>query len=207
MHRLVIYIHGKGGSADEAKHYIPLFPDHDVVGFDYKSDTPWEAAEEFSAYFDEVSHGYDEVVLIAVSIGAYFSVGALADKKIDQAFFISPVADMEKLIKNMMTAGNVTEEELREKREIPTVFGETLSWDYLCYVRSHPVNWNIPTHIIYGSNDELISYDAVKAFAKSINASLSVMEGAVHWFHTDAQMAFIDETIKKYIKERYYEKI
>lgn len=40
MKRLVLYIHGKGGSPLEAEHYKPLFLGYDVVGFDYYSDTP-----------------------------------------------------------------------------------------------------------------------------------------------------------------------
>lgn len=28
---LLLYIHGKGGTAEEAEHYVPLFPDCDVV--------------------------------------------------------------------------------------------------------------------------------------------------------------------------------
>lgn len=47
MKRLVIYIHGKGGNAEESKHYQPLFPESDVIGFDYKSQNPWEAKNEF----------------------------------------------------------------------------------------------------------------------------------------------------------------
>ena len=34
---VVLYVHGKGGSAAEAEHYRPLFPEADVVGFDYHS--------------------------------------------------------------------------------------------------------------------------------------------------------------------------
>ena len=34
MRRFVIYVHGKGGCAEESKHYQPLLPDSDVIGFD-----------------------------------------------------------------------------------------------------------------------------------------------------------------------------
>lgn len=34
MKDLVLYIHGKGGSASESAHYRPLFPVHDVLGLD-----------------------------------------------------------------------------------------------------------------------------------------------------------------------------
>ena len=54
MNNALIYIHGKGGSIDEAKHYETLFPDYKVIGFDYKSDTPWDARKEFSDYFDSI---------------------------------------------------------------------------------------------------------------------------------------------------------
>ena len=54
MKPLVIYVHGKGGNADEALHYKSLFPDADVLGFDYKADTPWDAKKEFPVYFDSV---------------------------------------------------------------------------------------------------------------------------------------------------------
>ena len=43
---LVLYIHGKGGSAAECEHYKPLFPGQEVIGLDYQTSTPWEAEEE-----------------------------------------------------------------------------------------------------------------------------------------------------------------
>ena len=49
MNKLVIYIHGKGGNAGEARHYEPLFEECDIIGFNYTSESPWEAKEEFSA--------------------------------------------------------------------------------------------------------------------------------------------------------------
>ena len=33
MKRIVVYVHGKGGSAEEAGHYVPLFPGCEVIGF------------------------------------------------------------------------------------------------------------------------------------------------------------------------------
>ena len=37
MKNAVIYVHGKGGSTDEANHYKKLFnDDYEVIGFDYK---------------------------------------------------------------------------------------------------------------------------------------------------------------------------
>ena len=106
---------------------------------------------------------------------------------------------MEKLITNMMIWSNVTEEELCRKKEISTGFGETLSWEYLCYVRKHPIKWNIPTCILYGANDNLTSLETVSEFAEQIGASLTIMNDGEHWFHTNEQMEFLDNWIRNSI--------
>ena len=200
MRRFVIYVHGKGGCAEESKHYQPLFPDSDVIGFDYHAQTPWEAKEEFPRFFDLHSKGYDSVILIANSIGAFFSMNALGEKNISQAMFISPIVNMEQLIANMMMWSHVTENELEIKKEIPTEFGETLSWEYLCYVRKHPIKWSVPTCILYGENDHLTSRETISGFADQIGAKLTVMKDGEHWFHTEKQMKVLDQWISSSIR-------
>lgn len=197
MENIVIYVHGKGGSAEEAGHYESLFPDSKVVGFDYHAQTPWEAREEFSQFFTAQRKRCDTLTLVANSIGAFFSMSSLDEMRIDKAYFISPVVNMEKLICNMMMWANVTEQELAEKMEIVTEFGETLSWDYLTYVREHPVSWQVPTRILYGEHDNLTSLETISAFVKNIDAELTVMPGGEHWFHTEEQMRFLDAWILK----------
>ena len=105
--------------------------------------------EEFPLLFNSIYRNYKTVEVIANSIGAYFAINALSNQQIEKAYFISPVVDMERLIADMMIWANVTEDELKEKKEIQTTFGETLSWDYLCYARENPIIWEIPTHILY----------------------------------------------------------
>lgn len=192
---LVLYIHGKGGKTEEAEHYRPLFPGCDVVGLDYKAETPWDAKEEFPAALRELSAGYESVILIANSIGAYFSMCALPRERLERAYFISPIVDMKGLIGNMMLWANVSEDELREKGTIETSFGETLSWEYLSYVRAHPVAWTIPTDILYGEKDDLTDKASIIGFANGNGASLTIMENGEHWFHTEEQMAFLDAWI------------
>ena len=187
----VLYVHGKGGSSDESDFYKPLFPGREVIGLDYKTFTPWETGEEIRGAVCDLKSRYESVTLIANSVGAFFSICAGIDADIKKAYFISPIVDMEKLICDMMRAANVSEDELRSRGAICTDFGEDLSWEYLEYVRSHPVEWNAPTSILFGDRDELTSCETISAFAKKRGASLTVMEGGEHWFHTPEQMDFL----------------
>ena len=191
--KVVLYVHGKGGSAAEAEFYEDIFTECAVLGFDYKAETPWESIGEFQAEAKSLLAEYDDIILVANSIGAYFSLLSLADMPIEKAYFISPIANMEKLILDMMQWSGVTEDELQEKGVIATEFGEDLSWEYLTWVRSHPVSWHILTEILYGSEDNLQSMDTVKAFAAGCGAGLTVMEHGEHWFHTEEQLRFLRE--------------
>jgi len=197
MKNVIVYVHGKGGNTEEANYYRKFFnDDFDIIGFDYKSENPWNAKSEFSDYFDSIIPEYNKTILIANSIGAYFSLISLADKKIEKAMLISPIVDMERLILDMMTRVNVSEEELSVKKEIETPFGETLSWEYLSYVRKNPIHWNIPTGILYAEKDNIISISTMTDFSKKINANITIMSGGEHWFHTKEQMDFLDNWIK-----------
>jgi len=197
MKKAILYIHGRGGNAAEAERYRPLCPGHDVFGMDYRSKTPWEAKTEFPRLFGALCGGYDAVTVLANSVGAFFAMSALGDKEIKKALFISPVVDMEKLISDMMGWAGVTEEELRRRKEISTAFGETLSWEYLCYVRARPIVWTVPTNILYGAKDELTSFETVSGFAGRTGAGLTVMENGGHWFHTEEELAFLDGWLRR----------
>ena len=192
MKNAVIYIHGKGGNIEEANHFEDIFKDYDVIGFDYKSQYPFEAMEEFPEYLREIKKKYESIILIANSIGAYFAMLALDGEDIAKAYLISPVVDMERLIRDMMMWANVSEKELKNKKEIATSFNESLSYDYLIYAHEHPLNWHVPTEILYGSKDHLTSYQTISDFANRVGAKLMVMDNGEHYFHTAEQMAFLD---------------
>ncbi len=194
---VILYIHGKGGSAAESAHYKPLFPGCTVTGLDYQTFTPWETGKEIHNEVKRLENEYGDITLIAKSIGAFFSMYAGIDALIGKAYFISPIVDMEKLICDMMSRANVTETQLEAEGVIATTFGEYLSWDYLCYVREHPIQWNAATAILYGKNDRLTSYETVSAFAREHDAKLTVMESGEHWFHTEEQMRFMDDWIRE----------
>lgn len=202
---LVLYVHGKGGSASESEHYKLLFPDYEVLGLDYKSNNPWDAGKEIHEYFTLLKPKYKKITLIANSIGAFFSMNANIDDMLQKAYFISPIVDMEKVITNMMTFLNISESDLQSQKIIHTSFGENLSWDYLCYVRKFPIKWHVHTEILYGSEDNITDFDTINNFANLHNANLTVMKNSEHYFHTQEQMSFLDNWIIN-SEVKYHEK-
>lgn len=196
--RAVIYVHGKGGNSKEAEHYEKLFTDADIFGLEYKAENPWDCIDEFKNLTDGIFKNYEKIILIANSIGAFFSMYALSDMSFEKIFFISPIVNMERLIDDMMHWANVTEDELKNKKIIETEFGETLSWEYLSWVRNHPVSCNKQTNILYAGHDNLQSRDTILDFAHQIDADVTIMEDGEHWFHTEEQMEFLDKWIRSF---------
>ena len=188
--KAVIYIHGQGGKALDSEYFKPLFSEYDVLGFDYRSENPWDAEPEFKEYFDSLSKQYVSITVLASSLGAYYLLISGVCNLIEKAFFVSPIVNMEMLIKDMMHRSEVSEDELKEKETISTSSGETLSWKYLEWVRSHPIIWNVPTHILYGEYDHFQSLRTIEVFAETVHADLTIMPGGEHWFHTDEQNEF-----------------
>ncbi|MBQ7652944.1 MAG: alpha/beta hydrolase [Clostridia bacterium] len=194
MKKTIIYVHGKGGNKLEADRYKAIFSDSRVLGVDYDP-APQKAPKDINLFVRQ-SKNDGEVILIANSIGAYFSMIAGIDNEISKAYFISPIVDMEKIILNLMKAANVTEERLRKEKIIPTEFGEPLSFEYLSFVRNNPIRWRAPTAILYGENDAFTDFETMRNFAVSIGATITTMPNGEHWFHTPEQLEFLDNWIK-----------
>ena len=193
----IIYIHGKGGNSSESEQYKNFF-DCEIVGIDYNEYRAWLAKEIILKKYLEIKTTCSEFEIIANSIGAYFAMLAFENEQnsIKRAYFISPIVDMEKIIINMMSRAGVSEEDLKTKGEIEIDFGEKLSWEYLKFVREYPLKWNVPTEILYGSEDFLTSFETIQAFSESHNCYLTVMNGGEHWFHTPEQMNFLTQWLK-----------
>lgn len=196
MAKTMLYLHGKGGSADETVLFRAGCAGYDLVGVDYEIAAPWVVAPTLRAAVEHAA-ARGSVSLLANSIGAYLAMQTLADFPIEHAYFISPILDMERLIGDMLGWAGATEATLREKREIETDFGETLSWDYLCYTRANPLDWRVPTEILYGEGDTLTRRETVDAFVRAHNARLTVLKDGEHWFHTPEQLAFANAWLRR----------
>lgn len=141
------------------------------------------------------------ISVFACSMGAYFSLLAYRYEPLKQCLFLSPVVNMERIITNMMTWFSISESRLETEKEVPTPIGQILYWDYYCYVKEHPiVAWDKPTSILYGSADNLCEFDIIADFAKSFDCDLQVMEQGEHYFHTEEQLQFFRQWLRKHVR-------
>lgn len=203
--KVYLYVHGKNGSKEEALDFAELacpagyqvlavdLPEHGERKGSFEKLLPWVVIPELQFICQYAKVHWRSVSLRATSIGAWLSMMALQDKELKQALFVSPVVDMEDLITNMMQWAGVTEAQLQQAGEIPTTFGETLSWKYLCWVREHPLQWHTPTQVLYGEKDNLTSREVLDRFKSNTWAHLTIMADGEHWFHTELQLAVLQE--------------
>lgn len=209
--KVYLYVHGKNGSKEEALDFAELacpagyqvlaldLPEHGERKNAPERLLPWVVLPELQLIYQYAKVHWRSVSLRATSIGAWFSMLALQAKPLRSALLLSPVVDMENLITNMMQWANVSEAQLKEAGEVSTDFDETLSWQYLCWVREHPYRWKVPTQVLYGAMDNLTSRAVLEQFKQRTGAHLTIMEEGEHWFHTELQLAVLQEWERAHI--------
>lgn len=172
---------------------------------DRKQDTSYlckvqNCVNDLEQIIEYAKANYTEINLWACSMGAYFSLLAYKKENIKQCVFLSPVVNMKEIIDNMMLWNNITENELKEKREIKTNFGQTLYWDYYSYVKDNPITiWNKKTYILYGNKDNMQDEALINKFANDFNCELSILDNGEHYFHTEKQLDYYKNWLSKII--------
>ena len=194
--KVVVYIHGLHGSAVEAEEYNFLKEEYDVVGLNYVDGNPWELKDTIRNAYEKLVKNYDEVIVIANSIGAFYAYEYLSDYKINQAFFIFPITDMSQIIFNKMMSEGMHHNELEEKKFITCEDGTVLSFEFYQYVSNCKNNWEVQTDILFGEYDEVVPIENIVNFLVTHpKAKLTIKKGAGHYFHTPNEKKFIKEWI------------
>jgi uncharacterized protein len=158
--------------------------------------TVQNAVEDLSLIANLANQQWTSLSLFGSSLGAYFSLVAYQGLHFEKCLFLSPILDMENLIRKMMDRSNVSEAFLQEKQEITTPAGELLSWSYYSFVKEHPIlEWKNPTCILYGSRDDLTPASIVDNFVAAFHCHLDVVQNGDHYFHTDEQLEAVDKWI------------
>lgn len=201
--KLFIFVHGQDGNKYEGERFFNVVKDFsfqvlavDLPGHGERTDeadfVPWKVSDELKRVFDYAKQHWQHISVRATSIGVYFSLLALKGEKTEHCLFVSLLFDMENMICSLMAAANVSEARLKAEKQIPTEFGQTLSYDYLCFARKNPVKAIcLSTRILYAAGDTLIPRETVEKFSRDNGAILTVMNGGEHWLHTKEQVEFM----------------
>lgn len=210
--KVYLFVHGKCGSKEDAQNFAEIvcdkgfqvlsidLPEHGERRNNAEKLVPWEVAPELQGVLSYAKQHWQSVSLYAVSIGAYFSLLTFQEACFANCLFLSPVLNMVALIEKMMGWAAVSPEQLQAEKEIPTDFGEVLSWAYYTYAKEHPINtWKSPTAILYGGQDNLTDRRTVTDFADVFGCSLQIYEDGEHWFHTEEQLAVLRKWEKHFI--------
>lgn len=212
--RLFIAVHGDQSSkadvpiailAEEAaaRGYQTLsfdLPEHGDRKGDARECTPQNCADDLARIMRYARSIAQNISLFGCSIGAHFSLLAYQDEPLRQALFLSPVVDMARMIRNMMSWFDISEARLQQEGTIETPV-KTLSWDYYQYVLRHPVTWRTQTAVLRGSEDTLCEPETLTHFAAHAPTTITVLEGGEHYFHTEAQLAFFRQWLRKTLPE------
>ena len=211
--KLFLYVHGKSGYKEEAQSFAAIagkvgfqvlsfdLPEHGERSDEKETFDPWTVVPELRQILSFAKERWGQISIRANSIGAYFVLLAFAEESIRQCLFVSPILDMESLILKLMAWSGVTEEQLEKEQFVPTDIGETLSWNYLSYIRNHRIlNWNIPTSILYGSADHMTEQSTVESFAAHHQCKLTTLYDGEHWIHTPEQLSFLNKWEKSSVE-------
>lgn len=210
--KVFLFVHGKQGSKQDAEllAQVVVPEQYQVISFDlpehgdrkeeHYSLTIQNAVHDIGKIYNWVSLHYSAISLCAYSLGAYFSLSAFQKHKFDICLFLSPILAMETLIKNMMLDAHITEMQLEREQIIPLNYGETLSWDYLQYVRQNPIiAWDSPTYMLFGEHDHLTDRKSIEEFIARIPCTIDIMKNGEHFFHTPAHIRYVTEWIRNKI--------
>lgn len=212
--RIIIAAHGSHSSkiddciwtlAEEAteKGYQVIsfdLPQHGERVYEKDFIMPDECVRELKTMYSFASNQAKTVSIFGCSMGAYFELLAFADMEIECAWFLSPVTDMERLIRNIMEYCHISEKEFQEKVKVNNDI-EPLYFPYYSYVKSHPItSWKHKTYILRGEKDTICDYGCVKDFADGFNCELTEQKGGEHWFHTEIELDFFRNWIREKLR-------
>lgn len=204
--RVFLFIHGQCGNKEEAARFAAVaiprgwqvlsvdLPEHGERR-DASRLLPWVVLPELQAVLHNARTRWPHIAVRANSIGAWFSLlafaGAADQRPIERCLLVSPLTDMEAMIRCMMAQAGVTEQQLVQAEEIPTATGQTLSAAYLRWAQAHPVRALCPdTAILCAGEDAVLPPHALERFVQENGCRRTVMPNGEHWFHTPEQLAF-----------------
>ena len=213
--RVFIHVHGKMSRKEYAGSFAKTAEacGFQTLSFDLpqhgeRADWPercdvWQGVKDLNVVADTAFARWNEVNLFACSLGAWFALNAYPNRPFGRCLFQSPVVDMEWLVRHMMLWSGVTEERLRQEKEIDTPI-DPLRWDYYQYILSHPVTeWPHATAILYAGKDQLQPRESIDRFARRFGARVTVSPESEHPFMTEADRPFVEQWLRAQLENEW----
>lgn len=209
--KVYIHVHGKMSRKEYAESFAMIadekgcqtlsfdLPEHgDRIGLPDRCDV-WTGIRDLNTIADHAFEHWRHVSLYACSLGAYFSLNAYPERKLEKCLFQSPIVDMKWLVEHMMLWSGVTPERLQQEKDIDTPI-DTLRWNYYQYILAHPADaWPFPTSILYGGKDDLQPEASIRAFAQEHGAALTISENSRHPFMEPADQPIVENWLRREI--------
>ena len=206
--KIYIFVHGKFSNKEAAETFAEIASSkgYQTISFDLpehgeRTDKKYKCnimngIADLTQIGDYVFKKWRVVSLFACSLGAFFSLHAYRNRNFENCLFQSPIVNMEYLIHQMLLWFHITEKQLKEEGEIETTI-DTMSWPYYVYVKEHPVEkWTPPTHILFGTRDNLQSREVIDKFVDRFNCQLTVSEKSEHPFMEESDKAIVEAWIE-----------
>ena len=175
--KVFLFVHGLHGNKEEALAFaeVAVPKGYQVLGVEL----PLESKPSLGRFLpllnevcDYLYSNWKSVSVRANSIGSWFSLLALQNKKVDQALFVSPILDMKEFVDDLST---------RED-------------DYYGWVINNPItHWDAPLFILRPEVDLFVSEEVGRDFISRHQCHITIMPDGEHWFHTPKQLAFLKE--------------
>ena len=173
--KVFLFVHGLHGNKEEALAFteVAVPKGYQVLGVELPLESkPWEVLPLLNEVCDYLYSNWKSVSVRANSIGSWFSLLALQNKKVDQALFVSPILDMKEFVDDLST---------RED-------------DYYGWVINNPItHWDAPLFILRPEVDLFVSEEVGRDFISRHQCHITIMPDGEHWFHTAKQLAFLKE--------------
>lgn len=195
-----------------AKGYCVLsfdLPQHgDRRGDDYIC-VPHTCSGDLKFMYDYAKEIAENVSIFACSMGAFYCMLLYPQLDVRQMLFLSPVVDSLRIVEDLKSLFNISDEVLEAEQTIylsddqrwnsngvPLPKGQVINWDYLQYLRRHPVHLyekKCEVDILFGTKDTVSNVAEAKELQARYGGTLKLVEGGVHQFVSEEQQKILGE--------------
>lgn len=176
-------------------------PKHGERTFDDTFSKVQICIQELNKIYNYAKKNWKKIFLFSFGVGSFYSLLAYKDKNVENAFFLTPILNIEDFYEKNMLLFSITDEMLEDEKEIGIPLGDNLYWDEYLYIKENPVlNWKIPTTILCAEKDEICNIQIIREFSEKFNCNLEILKDSEHYFYTISQLNKLKIILENFMK-------